>query len=63
MYDLAKGLNIQCTVITYGVLIKALMKSGKKKLEEASYEILHSLPSMGIAPGVEVLLISFSNSI
>jgi pentatricopeptide repeat protein len=54
VYDLAKGLGLQCTVTTYGVLIKALMKSGKKKLEEASYEILNSLPAMGITPGVEV---------
>ena len=54
VYDLAKGLGLQCTVTTYGVLIKALMRSGKKKLEDASFEILNSLPSMGINPGVEI---------
>ena len=54
MYELTKSLGIKCTVITFGVLIKALMNSGKKQLETTSYEILKSLPSMGITPGIEV---------
>jgi hypothetical protein len=45
---------LKCTVVTYGVLIKALMRSGKKRLQETAFEILRSLPTMGINPGIEV---------
>lgn len=54
VYELAKGMGLKCTVVTYGVLIKALLRSGKKQLQETSFEILRTLPDMGISPGVEV---------
>ena len=54
VYELTKQLGLKCTVVTYGVLIKALMGSGKKHLEDTSFEILRSLPGLGISPGVEV---------
>jgi hypothetical protein len=47
-------MGLKCTVVTYGVLIKALLRSGKKQLQETSFEILRTLPDMGISPGVEV---------
>eukprot|EP00596_Hydrurales_sp_CCMP1899_P000225 CAMPEP_0119036792 /NCGR_PEP_ID=MMETSP1177-20130426/4743_1 /TAXON_ID=2985 /ORGANISM="Ochromonas sp, Strain CCMP1899" /LENGTH=1022 /DNA_ID=CAMNT_0006997161 /DNA_START=227 /DNA_END=3295 /DNA_ORIENTATION=- len=54
VYELSKDMGLKCTVVTYGVLIKALMRSGKKELQETSFEILRSLPEMGIFPGTEV---------
>ena len=54
VYELTKQLGLECTVVTYGVLIKALMSSGKRQLQETSFEILRSLPGLGISPGVEV---------
>lgn len=54
VYDMTKRLGIKCTVVTYGVLIKALLRSGRKQLQDASYEILRSLPEIGIVPGIEV---------
>jgi hypothetical protein len=36
------------------VLIKALMRSAKKPLQETAFEILRSLPKLGIHPGAEV---------
>jgi pentatricopeptide repeat protein len=54
VYELTKSLGLQCTVVTYGVLIKALMRSNKKPLEQSAFEILESLPAMGITPGVEI---------
>jgi hypothetical protein len=54
VYELTKGLGLKCTVVTYGVLIKALMRSGKKQLQETSFEILRSLPELGIYPGIEI---------
>jgi pentatricopeptide repeat protein len=54
VYEMTKSLGLKCTVITYGVLIKALIRSGKKALEQSAYDILKSLPSMDILPGVEI---------
>jgi pentatricopeptide repeat protein len=54
VYEMCKRLGLQCTVVTYGVLIKALLRSGRKQLQDASYEILRSLPEVGISPGIEV---------
>lgn len=54
VYEVTKSLQIKCTVVTFGVLIKALLSSGKKQLESTSYEILSSLPAMGLQPGVDV---------
>ena len=54
VYELTKSLDIKCSVVTFGVLIKALIKSNKKQLESTAYEILTSLPSMGITPGIEI---------
>jgi len=54
VYELTKQLGLTCTVVTYGVLIKALMRSGKKQLQDTSFEILRSLPELGISPGIEV---------
>lgn len=54
VYELTKSMGISCTVVTYGVLIKALLKSGKKKLQETSFEILRSLPDLNINPGIEL---------
>ena len=65
VYDMTKRLGIKCTVVTYGVLIKALLRSGRKQLQDASYEILRSLPEIGISPGIEVynqFLEHFSNT-
>lgn len=54
VYELTKQLGLKCTVVTYGVLIKALMASGKEQLHDTSFEILRSLPDLGISPGIEV---------
>jgi pentatricopeptide repeat protein len=54
VYELAKGMGLKCTVVTYGVLIKALMRSNKKQLQDTAFEILRTLPDMGISPGIEV---------
>ena len=65
VYDMTKRLGIKCTVVTYGVLIKALLRSGRKQLLDAYYEILRSLTDIGISPGIEVynqFLEHFSNT-
>ena len=54
VYELTKSLGLTCTVVTYGVLIKALIRSGKKPLEESAFDILRSLPSMDIMPTIQV---------
>ena len=54
VYELTKRIGLTCTVVTYGVLIKALLRSGKKALQDTSFEILRSLPELDINPGVEV---------
>jgi pentatricopeptide repeat protein len=54
VYELTKRLDLTCTVVTYGVLIKALLRSGKAALQDTSFEILRSLPELDINPGVEV---------
>jgi pentatricopeptide repeat protein len=54
VYELTKRIGLTCTVVTYGVLIKALLRSGKKALQDTSFEILRSLPELNINPGVEV---------
>ena len=54
VYELTKRIGLTCTVVTYGVLIKALLRSGKKALHETSFEILRSLPELNINPGIEV---------
>lgn len=54
VYDMTKKLDLKCTVVTYGVLIKALLRSGRRQLQEASFDILKSLPEIGISAGIEV---------
>merc|ERR1711871_1379697 len=54
VYEVTKRLQIKCNVQTFGVLIKALLTSQKKQLEETAYEVLTSLPSMGISPDVRI---------
>ena len=54
VYELTKRIGLTCTVVTYGVLIKALLRSGKKALQDTAFEILRSLPELDINPGVEV---------
>jgi len=54
VYELTISLGIKCTVVTYGVLIKALISSGNNALEQSAYDILQSLPAMDIVPGVEI---------
>lgn len=54
VYELTKRIGLTCTVVTYGVLIKALLRSGRKALQETSFEILRSLPELNISPGVEI---------
>lgn len=54
VYELTKRIGLTCTVVTYGVLIKALLRSGKKALQDTAFEILRSLPELNISPGVEV---------
>ena len=54
VYELIKDTGLKCTVVTYGVLIKALMRSGKKPLQDTAFEVLKSLPNLGINAGVEV---------
>ena len=49
---MGRGLRVACCL--FGVLIKALLKSGKKKLQETSFEILRSLPDLNINPGIEL---------
>eukprot|EP01035_Chromulina_nebulosa_P020959 gene20959-27163_t len=54
LYELSKTLGLTCTVVTYGVIIKALLRSKNPKLQVKSFEILKSLPNLGITPGVEI---------
>ena len=54
VYELAKTSGLRCTVVTYGVLIKALLKSNRNKMRETSFEILQSLPELGISPTIEI---------
>lgn len=54
VYELIKRTGLKCTVVTYGILIKALMRSGQRSLQDTAFEILRSLPGLGIHPGVEV---------
>mmetsp|Transcript_31628 Transcript_31628/g.45553 ORF Transcript_31628/g.45553 Transcript_31628/m.45553 type:complete len:1038 (+) Transcript_31628:41-3154(+) len=54
VYELIKRTGLKCTVVTYGILIKALMRSGQRTLQDTAFEILRSLPGLGIHPGVEV---------
>merc|ERR1711871_690769 len=54
VYEVTKRLQIKCNVQTFGVLIKALLTSQKKQLEETAYEVLTLLPSMGIPPDVRI---------
>lgn len=54
VYEVTKRLQIKCNIQTFGVLIKALLTSQKKQLEETAYEVLTSLPSMGISPDVRI---------
>lgn len=54
VYEVTKRLQIKCNAQTFGVLVKALLTSQKKQLEETAYEVLASLPSMGISPDVRI---------
>jgi pentatricopeptide repeat protein len=54
IYELTKRTGLACTVVTYGVLLKALIRSGKKQLQDTSFEILSSLQDIGIEPGIQV---------
>lgn len=54
VYELTKRIGLTCTVVTYGVLIKALLRSGKRALQDTAFEVLRSLPELDINPGVEV---------
>ena len=54
IYELTKRTGLTCTVVTYGVLLKALIRSGKKQLQDTSFEILNSLQDIGIQPGIQV---------
>lgn len=54
VYELIKASNVELTVVTYGILVKALMRSGKKKLQETVFEIVKSLPQLGINPTIEI---------
>eukprot|EP01038_Epipyxis_sp_PR26KG_P004286 gene4286-6073_t len=54
IYELIKSLGLQCSEVTYGVLIKALMRSGKKQLQDIALEVLKSLPNLNINPGIEI---------
>ena len=51
VHQLMKKLGLRGTVVTNGVLIKVLMRSGK---EELSFDLLKRMPEYGITPGVEV---------
>jgi len=51
VHQLMKKVGLRGTVVTNGVLIKALMRSGK---EELSFDLLKRMPEYGITPGVEV---------
>lgn len=54
VYEFIKEIGLECTVVTYGVLIKALVRSAKPHLQETAFEVLKSLPLLGINPGIEV---------
>ena len=54
VYEVTKRLQIKCNPQTFGVLIKALLSSQKKQLEHTAYEVLSSLPGMGISPDVRI---------
>ena len=51
LYELIKESGLHCTEVTYGVVIKALVRTGKAQLQETALEVLKSLPSMAIRPG------------
>lgn len=54
VYELTKDIGLKCTVVTYGVLIKALMRSGKPSFHQKAFEVVKTLPNIGIQPGIEV---------
>lgn len=60
VYDMTKKLGLKCTVVTYGVLIKALLRSGRKNLQDASYDILRSLPEIGIGKLLQSIYIKWT---
>lgn len=54
VYELIKSTKLQCTVVTYGILVKALMFSNKPSLQNTAFEIVRTLPQLGIQPTIEI---------
>jgi pentatricopeptide repeat protein len=54
LYDMAKSYGLQSSIATYGVIIKALLRSRNPALERKAFEILSSIPSMGLEINAEI---------
>eukprot|EP01033_Poteriospumella_lacustris_P008646 gene8646-6223_t len=54
LYEMIRKEGLQCTIVTYGILVKALMLSGDPLLHEVAKRIVQSLPEMKLQPTVEL---------
>lgn len=54
LYEMIRKEGLQCTIVTYGILVKALMLSGDPVLHEVAKRIVQSLPEMKLQPTVEL---------
>ncbi len=51
---MAKSLGLSCSIVTYGVIIKALLGSRNPALQSKAFEILNNIPAMGQTLNVEI---------
>lgn len=54
LYEMIRKEGLQCTIVTYGILVKALMLSGDPVLHDVAKRIVQSLPDMKLQPTVEL---------
>lgn len=54
LYDMARSYGLQSSIATFGVIIKALLRSRNPALERKAFEILSSIPSMGLEINAEI---------
>ena len=54
LFDFSKTRGLSCSIVTYGVIIKALLRSRNPSLESKAFEILTSIPAMGHELNVEI---------
>lgn len=51
---MTKTLGLSCSIITYGVIIKALLRSHNPSLEAKAFEILSNIPALGYQLNAEI---------